>query len=75
MHHSVQAAAMTKRRVVAPTMSCLLRHCSRPRPSKVLVSRMVIATAHRSPYSRQMACVLKESSVRKKASTDGGNLL
>src|SRR5262245_13537876 len=46
---------MTKRKVLAPMIRCHLRHCSRPRPSKVLASRMAMSTAQRARYSRKMA--------------------
>lgn len=71
INHSVRAAAMTNRKVLAPTMRCRLRHWSCPRPSKALVSRMSISTAQRSPYSLPMSSTLKDRSVVQKASMAG----
>src|SRR5215467_283283 len=74
MTHSVRAAARTKRNVLAPTMRCRLRHWSCPSPAKALLSRIVISTAQRWPYSRTISSALKVRSVVKKASRAGGAL-
>src|SRR5262249_19961789 len=75
MNHSVRAAAMTKRNVLAPLIRCRLRHWSCPSPSKALLSRMAISTAQRWPYSRTTSAALKVRAVEKKASMAGGDCL
>src|SRR5215467_11022090 len=70
-----RAAARTKRNVLAPTMRCRLRHWSCPSPAKALLSRIVISTAQRWPYSRTISSALNVRSVVKKAAMAGGGFL
>jgi hypothetical protein len=50
MHHKVRAAAMRKRKVVAPTLCATLRHWSCALPYEAWPSRISRAMAQRSSY-------------------------